>query len=85
MPHIIRLWVGSDYRILLLASFLSGSIFLVLSDLLARTVIAPNRTSYRSHYRHRGRDHVHSAPWLAHPRNPDFCNDERVLRITDLS
>lgn len=42
MPHIIRLWVGSDYRILLLASFLSGSIFLVLSDLLARTVIAPN-------------------------------------------
>lgn len=42
MPHIIRLWVGSDYRILLLASFFSGSIFLVLSDLLARTVIAPN-------------------------------------------
>ncbi|MDR1516632.1 MAG: iron ABC transporter permease [Dysgonamonadaceae bacterium] len=42
IPHIVRLWVGSDYRILLLTSFLSGSSFLILCDLLARTIIAPN-------------------------------------------
>jgi iron complex transport system permease protein len=34
--------IGSDYRVLLLASFLGGGIFLILSDILARTVIAPN-------------------------------------------
>lgn len=42
IPHIVRLWVGTDYRILLISSFLSGGIFLVLCDVMARTVIAPN-------------------------------------------
>ncbi|MBL7972894.1 MAG: iron ABC transporter permease [Prolixibacteraceae bacterium] len=42
IPHLMRLWVGSDYRILLVSSFLSGSIFLVLSDVIARTIISPN-------------------------------------------
>ncbi|HBL32752.1 MAG TPA: iron ABC transporter permease [Porphyromonadaceae bacterium] len=42
IPHIVRLWVGTDYRILLIASFLSGSTFLILCDVLARTIIAPN-------------------------------------------
>ncbi len=42
IPHIVRLIVGPDYRILLVGSFLAGSIFLVLSDLIARTIIAPN-------------------------------------------
>ena len=42
IPHIVRLWIGSDYRILLISSFLSGSIFLIMSDIIARTVIAPN-------------------------------------------
>lgn len=42
IPHIVRLWVGTDYRILLISSFLSGSIFLILCDVLARTLIAPN-------------------------------------------
>ncbi len=42
IPHIVRLWVGGDYRILLIASFLSGGIFLVLCDIVARTIIAPN-------------------------------------------
>ncbi len=42
IPHLMRLLFGSDYRILLLSSFLSGSIFLVLSDLIARTIISPN-------------------------------------------
>lgn len=42
IPHLMRLLVGSDYRILLASSFLSGSVFLVLSDVIARTIISPN-------------------------------------------
>lgn len=42
IPHIVRLWVGTDYRILLISSFLSGGIFLILCDIIARTVISPN-------------------------------------------
>ena len=42
IPHLMRLLVGSDFRILLVSSFLSGSIFLVLSDVIARTIISPN-------------------------------------------
>lgn len=42
IPHLVRHFVGSDYRILLVSSFLSGGILLIFSDLLARTVIAPN-------------------------------------------
>lgn len=42
IPHLMRLLVGSDYRILLVTSFLSGSIFLVISDVIARTIISPN-------------------------------------------
>lgn len=42
IPHLMRLMVGSDYRILLVSSFLSGSVFLVLSDIIARTIISPN-------------------------------------------
>jgi iron complex transport system permease protein len=42
IPHIIRSVIGSDYRILLIGSFLGGSFFLIASDILARTIIAPN-------------------------------------------
>lgn len=42
IPHIVRLWVGTDYRILLVSSFLSGGIFLILCDVMARTIISPN-------------------------------------------
>ena len=42
IPHIVRLWVGSDYRIMLIASFLSGSAFLLVCDVIARTIISPN-------------------------------------------
>ncbi|MBN2807298.1 MAG: iron ABC transporter permease [Prolixibacteraceae bacterium] len=42
IPHIVRLVIGSDYRILLISSFLGGSFFLIVSDIIARTVIAPN-------------------------------------------
>ncbi len=42
IPHIVRLFVGSDYRIMLVSSFLSGSIFLILCDIIARAIISPN-------------------------------------------
>lgn len=41
IPHIVRLIIGVDHRILLPVSFLAGAIFLPLADLLARTVMSP--------------------------------------------
>lgn len=39
VPHIIRLLAGPDHKILLPASCLAGSVFLLWSDTLARTLI----------------------------------------------
>lgn len=41
VPHIIRLALGADHRLLLPASFIGGAAFLIAADLLARTVTAP--------------------------------------------
>ncbi|MFA5393995.1 MAG: iron ABC transporter permease [Candidatus Ratteibacteria bacterium] len=41
VPHFVRMFLGGDHRILLIGSFLSGAIFLILCDTLARTIIAP--------------------------------------------
>ena len=41
VPHFVRMFVGSDHRILLIGSYLCGASFLILCDTLARTVIAP--------------------------------------------
>jgi iron complex transport system permease protein len=41
VPHLMRLLVGGDHRILLVTSYLSGAIFLILCDTLARVVLAP--------------------------------------------
>jgi iron complex transport system permease protein len=41
VPHIIRIFVGTDHRILLICSFLCGGIFLIFCDTLARTVASP--------------------------------------------
>ncbi|MEM9990231.1 MAG: iron ABC transporter permease [Bacteroidota bacterium] len=41
IPHLLRLVKGTDYRYLLRSSALLGAIFLVLTDTLARTIIAP--------------------------------------------
>jgi iron complex transport system permease protein len=42
IPHLMRLIIGNDYRILIGSSFLGGAIFLILSDTVARTIISPN-------------------------------------------
>lgn len=43
VPHLMRLVVGSDHRILLPTAALFGGLFLVASDTLARTVLAPRQ------------------------------------------
>jgi iron complex transport system permease protein len=41
VPHAMRLIAGPDHRRLLLASAFAGAAFLVLCDMVARTVLAP--------------------------------------------
>jgi len=41
VPHIVRLLIGPDQRILIPASMLFGASFLIICDTVARTVIAP--------------------------------------------
>ena len=41
VPHLIRLWLGPDYRRLLPLSILGGASALLVSDILARIVLAP--------------------------------------------
>jgi len=41
VPHLLRLLLGADHRLLLPASFLGGAVFLVWADTLARTALAP--------------------------------------------
>ncbi len=42
VPHVLRLILGPDHRLLLPSAFFGGAAFLVLADLLSRTVLAPN-------------------------------------------
>ena len=41
VPHVVRRLAGSSYRTVLPLSLIGGAAFLVLADLIARTVIAP--------------------------------------------
>ena len=41
VPHLVRLIVGADHRLVLPASTLLGAAFLVLCDVVARTLLAP--------------------------------------------
>ncbi len=40
-PHLVRLLIGNDHRFLIPYSALFGALLLLLSDLIARTIIAP--------------------------------------------
>ncbi len=42
IPHAVRLTGGSDNRLVIPASALTGAIFLLLTDMVARTVVAPS-------------------------------------------
>jgi len=41
VPHLVRLFVGSDHRLVVPAATLVGAAFLIACDLIARTVFAP--------------------------------------------
>lgn len=41
IPHLVRITLGADHKILIPASFLLGSIYLLTIDTIARTIIAP--------------------------------------------
>lgn len=43
VPHGCRMAFGSDHRVLLPASLLTGGIFLLLADTVARTALAPQQ------------------------------------------
>jgi len=43
VPHMIRLFAGSDHRLLLPASVLGGGTLLLVADTLARTMLAPQQ------------------------------------------
>ena len=42
VPHLIRLWLGPDHRVLVPASAMAGASLLLLADSLSRSVAAPN-------------------------------------------
>ena len=42
IPHVVRLIIGADHRILIPSAFFTGGIYLLLSDTLARTLRAPS-------------------------------------------
>lgn len=41
VPHLMRLWLGADYRKLLPLSLINGATLLLLADILARVALAP--------------------------------------------
>ncbi|MGA1825125.1 MAG: FecCD family ABC transporter permease [bacterium] len=41
VPHFVRMFVGSDHRILIISSFIFGAGFLIFCDTLSRTIVAP--------------------------------------------
>jgi iron complex transport system permease protein len=41
VPHVLRLALGADHRLLLPASLIGGAAFMVIADLVARVAIAP--------------------------------------------
>lgn len=43
IPHAMRLIVGPNHKYLIPASILAGAIFLIISDTIARTIIAPGQ------------------------------------------
>jgi len=42
VPHIVRLVIGADHRLVVPGSLLAGGILLIVSELVARTIMAPN-------------------------------------------
>jgi iron complex transport system permease protein len=48
IPHIVRRIVGNDYRFVIPMSVIVGASFMLLADLIARTINAPYETPVAS-------------------------------------
>lgn len=42
IPHITRILVGPDHKVLIPASIFTGGIFMIITDIVARTIIQPS-------------------------------------------
>jgi iron complex transport system permease protein len=42
VPHLMRMALGADHRVLIPTSALGGAIFLIIADALARTIVSPS-------------------------------------------
>jgi iron complex transport system permease protein len=42
IPHVVRIVTGPDHTVLIPASFLTGAVFLLWADTLARSIVAPS-------------------------------------------
>jgi len=42
VPHIVRLVIGADHRLVVPGSLLAGGALLIVSELVARTIMAPS-------------------------------------------
>ncbi len=45
VPHMLRLLLGPDHRVLVPAALVGGAIFLLVADTLARSIVAPGELS----------------------------------------
>lgn len=41
VPHLLRMWLGSDHRAVIPGSVLAGALLLLIADTAARTLVAP--------------------------------------------
>lgn len=44
VPHVARVFVGSDYRAIVPASMVTGAAFMLVADVISRTINAPSET-----------------------------------------
>jgi iron complex transport system permease protein len=42
VPHLMRMFLGPDHRLLIPASAIGGAVFLIVADTLARTILSPS-------------------------------------------
>ena len=44
VPHVVRFFLGADYRSIIPGSMVAGAFFMLVADLISRTLNAPSET-----------------------------------------
>lgn len=44
VPHVVRFFVGADYRSIIPCSMIAGAFFMLIADIVSRTINAPAET-----------------------------------------